>query len=391
MKRFLKKLSIFFKSKYIFSLPQNIELIVFDDTSFQELENTLKKFNYFIIQNRLSNFNKIYLTPKIIFGTLKNYRGNLFSSYIETLIRIVNPKVVFTFIDNSYKFSEIARILHKKIKFVALQNGARYEVLENKFILEKKLTKKNLNKNFFIPYFMCFGNSEIKDYKKNNIKVKKFIKVGCLRLENFLKSEKKIKKNKLKKKYDICLLSDVGAWDKNLNSEKLRSKFALLAKYCIRFSIKFNKKFILVFKRPIGNEGYEEEQNLYKKFLTINEYKYVKKRSKFKKKKEKFGTYRIMRQSRAVVGTMSTLLRENIAIGGKTLACNLTDNQIYNFPIKGRFFIKYKTYYEFEKNISKLLNLSDQKYQRHVNSKSLISNFNTSEIVEKELKNLINS
>ena len=98
-----------------------------------------------------------------------------------------------------------------------------------------------------------------------------------------------------------------------------------------------------------------------------------------------------MRQSRAVVGTMSTLLRENIAIGGKTLACNLTDNQIYNFPIKGRFFIKYKTYYEFEKNISKLLNLSDQKYQRHVNSKSLISNFNTSEIVEKELKNLINS
>ena len=104
MKRFFKKLSIFFKSKYIFSLPQNIELIVFDDTSFHELENTLKKFNYFIIQNRLSNFNKIYLTPKIIIGTLRNYRGNLFNSYIETLIRTVNPKVVFTFIDNSYNF-----------------------------------------------------------------------------------------------------------------------------------------------------------------------------------------------------------------------------------------------------------------------------------------------
>ena len=40
---------------------------------------------------------------------------------------------------------------------------------------------------------MCFGNSEIKDYKKNNIKVKKFIKVGCLRLEIF-NQKRKLKK-----------------------------------------------------------------------------------------------------------------------------------------------------------------------------------------------------
>ena len=71
MKRFLKKLSIFFKSKYIFSLPQNIELIVFDDTSFHELENIIKKFNYFIIQNRLSNFNKIYLAKNYIWNAKK--------------------------------------------------------------------------------------------------------------------------------------------------------------------------------------------------------------------------------------------------------------------------------------------------------------------------------
>ena len=39
---------------------------------------------------------------------------------------------------------------------------------------------------FYIPYFLCFGQHEINEYKKNNIKVKNFFKVGSLRTSNFL-------------------------------------------------------------------------------------------------------------------------------------------------------------------------------------------------------------
>ena len=390
MNRILKILLMFLKSRYIFKLPKEKKILIFDDTSFDDIKHIFKDFDYLILQSRVQNINKIYVTAGLIFNVFKNYKGNLLTAYIISLIQIIKPKVVFTYIDNSYKFSEVARSLSKKIKFVALQNGARHEIKENDYMFKKKLIKRNLNNFFFIPYLLCFGKSEISLYKKCNIKVKKFKTVGYIRLENYLNYyQKKLKKKKVKK-YDICLLSDVGAWNKNLESEKLKSKFALLAKYCIRFSLKFNKKFILVFKRPFGNESYEEEQNLYKKFLTLNEYKYLRKRSKFKKGKDKFGTYDTMRESKIVVGTMSTLLRENIAIGGKTLVCNTTGNQTYNFPIKSKFFIECKTYYEFEKHLLQLLKLSDKNYRKYTNSKALISNFNTSEIVKKELKNLTN-
>ena len=41
-----------------------------------------------------------------------------------------------------------------------------------------------------------------------------------------------------------------------------------------------------------------------------------------------------------LIGTISTLLRENIALGGKSLACNQTPNNIYDFPIEGICNIK---------------------------------------------------
>ncbi len=391
MNRILKIFLMFLRSRYIFKLPKDKKIIIFDDMSFNDIKHIFKDLDYLVLQSRLQNINKIYLTAGLLFNVFKNYRGNLLSAYIISVIQIVKPKVVFTYIDNSFKFSEIAKVLNKKTHFVALQNGARHEIKENDYLFKKRLSKKNLNNFFFVPYLLCFGKSEVNLFKRYNIKVKKFKTVGYIRLENYLNYYKKTLKKKTVKKYDICLLSDVGAWNRNLNSEKLKSKFALLAKYCIRFSIKFNKKFIFAFKRPPGDENYDAEQNLYKKFLTFNEYKYLRKRSKFKKNKDKFGSYKTMRESKVVVGTMSTMLRENIALGGKTLTCNTTGNEIYNFPIKGKFFIKCQTYYEFEKNILNLLNLSDNKYQKYANSKMLISNFNTSEIVKKELKNLINS
>ena len=57
---------------------------------------------------------------------------------------------------------------------------------------------------FFIPTFLCYGQNEIDEYKKNKIQVNKFIKVGSLRASNF-EHEAKEKKLLIKKPiYDIC-------------------------------------------------------------------------------------------------------------------------------------------------------------------------------------------
>ena len=98
------------------------------------------------------------------------------SSYLISIIYIINPKVVITYIDNSLKFSEVAfrfRKINKRIKFIAVQNGSRSEILENQFLFKNNIIKKDINKKFYIPTFLTFGKYENQIYKKLKIKVTK--------------------------------------------------------------------------------------------------------------------------------------------------------------------------------------------------------------------------
>ena len=55
---------------------------------------------------------------------IKNFK----ISYLVSLLLLeINPKIVVTNIDNSIDFSLVARRLFKKIKFLAIQNAARYQ------------------------------------------------------------------------------------------------------------------------------------------------------------------------------------------------------------------------------------------------------------------------
>ena len=67
--------------------------------------------------------------------------------------------------------------------------------------------------------------------------------------------------------------------------------------------------------------------------------------------------YKCSFESKISVGTMSTLLRENIACGNKILACNLTKEKIYNFPIKGICSINNCNYLSFEKRLINILKI----------------------------------
>ena len=122
---------------------------------------------------------------------------------------MVNPKIILTTIDNSFKFHELAKILNKEGKTcIAVQNAARYDFQRNELLFKKKLSSTNDNKKFFIPHYYCFGEREVKDCKKFKIKVLKFHKFGSLRLSNYLHyiKTKKIKINN--NKYDIALISE---------------------------------------------------------------------------------------------------------------------------------------------------------------------------------------
>ena len=159
----LLSLSFYFKN------PKSHQLVVFDDESLSDLNHIISDFNYFVLKTRIANVTELYISPLIILRLIKNYRGDLWTSYLITIIEIISPKVVLTVIDNSIKFHEVAKFLKKKFIFCAIQNGARYDIKRFKHKFFKKLEKEDLTKKFYIPNFFCFGEFEKDDYNKNNI------------------------------------------------------------------------------------------------------------------------------------------------------------------------------------------------------------------------------
>ena len=76
-----------------------------------------------------------------------------------------------------------------------------------------------------------------------------------------------------------------------------------------------------------------------------------------------YKTYKIMCKSKVVVGTMSTMLRENLILNGKTLACNFTKTEIFDFPIKGICYLKNNNYFVFEKRLKHILKIDKKIYK----------------------------
>jgi surface carbohydrate biosynthesis protein len=365
-KNFLKIKKIF-SLKFYFRNPKPHQLVIFDDESIFDLRHVINDFNYFVLKTRIESVTEAYISLSIIFRLIKNYRGNLWTSYLITLIEIINPKVVLTFIDNSIKFHEVAKFLEKKIIFCAIQNGARYDIKRFKHKFLKKIDKQDLTKRIYIPNFFCFSEFEKDDYNKNDIKVKNFIKTGSLRFSNFLKDFSKNKVNILNQdiKYDICFVSDafIFGLDKKQGIEGMESAAADFCKYILRFSINNKMRFIFAFKRINGSEILlKNELDFYKKYLSSYEYEYLLENSTLKLKKHRYLGYEVMLQSEVTVSTYSTMLRENLSVGKKILSCNLIPTNVYDFPLKGIFSINRCEYKNFEERLLEIYHMPNKDF-----------------------------
>jgi surface carbohydrate biosynthesis protein len=386
---FLKRV-LFFKIKVIFKNPEKKNLLVFDCDSSFDLKYILLDYNYFTLQVRKEKINDIYLSLKIILKIFKNYQGNLMSAYLISLIEIVNPKVIVSTIDNSLKLSEICKNLYKKINFISIQNASRYDIKINKYFYDKKILNFDLNKNYFTSNFFCFGQYEIDHYKKYNLEIKKFYPAGSLRLSNFF-NYLKVNKIKIRKNfYDICLISDAcPGTDKLFNDYNMEKGFAKVAQYTIRFCIKHNFRFIFAAKRAKYSKSFDNELNFYKKYLTVNEFKYLMKH-KIDRDMENFSSYRLAYESKIVVANRSTLLKEKLCTGGKILSVNLTRSDLWNFHIKGICSMNYCSYEQFEKRLLYIKKIGQKIYLRKIKKGHLYyMNYNRNISTIKKVKDKI--
>ncbi len=383
MKRYLinlfKNIKFLLNYNFVWHNPTSKKILVFDDVSYSEIKDMIKRYDHYVLAVRKENIKQIYISFKIIFLTIYYYRGNLFSSYLISLIMIVNPKIVFTFIDNSFKFMEIAKYfkkINRNIKFVALQNGARYEPLEYEYLFNSRINNKNLNYSFYLPILFSFGLYEKDLFKKKKVNFKKIIPVGNLRLENYLIYKNKVHL-KFKKKKQICFLSEHNNWNKKielLDKNFVKNYFRLL-NFSLRYAKENKYKIIICSKRYKGNSTlidnapHHAEIQSYEKFVK-NEYKKLFKSNLIKRNiKDRFQTYKNMEESEITIGTMSTLLRENLFLKNKIFACNTSKINIYDFPLKDFFSSSLDTYNLFEKKINNLINMPKKKYFDNLKNK----------------------
>ena len=367
MKNFLK---IFFliitnKVKIRFNLPKKKELVIFDNTSFHDLENILKKRDYFVLKVRINEIDEIFFNIQIIkniFHNLQIYKlkniktkNILWSSYLISLISLLKPKLVISHIDNSKKFSEISKILNKRIKFITIQNAARYDMI---------IEKENSNKvdELYIQNFCCFGDYEIELYKSLNIKVDNFIKIGSIRKSNFFDYVKRKKILLNKNLYSVGILLEVPLAVPNVKNNI--DHFAITLKYSIKYAIEKNLKPIFIGKY----ENVKKHLDLFKDYLDQIEIEIIKKNF-IKRDNAVFSSYMACFQSEILIGVASTMLREKISSGEKILCCNFSGSDIWDFPIRGLCFTKEKNYELFKNRVDKILKISSSEYLSSLSKK----------------------
>ena len=381
LKRFLSgKITLNFKS------PKYIPIVLFDGESLTHLKYLLTNYEYNILEVRPNRINEIFISVKFItkfflniFITSNKSGKNLITIYSYTVLKMIKPKIVITSIDNHGQFSDLARLLDDEIQFLAVQNANRHDFATNLFKYENRIAKKNINNDFYLPHYFCFGQLEIDDCNLYKINVKNFYKYGSIGVANSFHylNQNKIKLNK--NKYDICLISEPAVGQNaDFNQNSIEEGFAQIARFAIKFSRKHKLKFIFAGKRikqtALVKDSYDSEINFYKKYLDKSDFDYLM--NNFNEKKDFFSSFQAIFESKIAVAAQSTLLRNKIGLNEKILACNLTNFKIYDFPINGVCTINNCNYEDFENRLQKILNMSIKDYFYNIDrDKSYIMTF----------------
>jgi surface carbohydrate biosynthesis protein len=252
----------------------------------------------------------IHITPLIVLNTLLNLlRGFVpVTSYLRALITQIDPEMVLTFIDNSARFSNLAYSNHQARRYLAIQNGARYDLLEN----------NACKKFFFHSEFACFGKNEENLHRQASSTVLKFHFIGSLREAHYRRyqQERNISILPQNKQYDICVVSEASpGWDDKYPGMELG--IGRIAQFAVRLAEEFDLKIVIAGKRDdnpsevrVADHSAEVESQWYKHYISDK----VKVTPRHK---NEYSTYKLVSNSAISIGCVSTALYEGASRGSR--------------------------------------------------------------------------
>ena len=321
------------------------------------------------MNSRLDDINTIYLSRKILYSFLKNFfKIKIKLNYFIAIIEEINPEIVITRIDNSYEFSYLTNYFNNKIKFIAVQNATRGDLIENK-------NKKN--KYISLSNYVCLSQFDIDAIKSKSINVKKYFVGGSLRHSNyqFLKDKKNV--DKKIKNFDICFVSKQDFVQKVEKDRKL--VLINLMKNFARYIKKYDKNILLACKKSYN----KTEENIYEEIFSGLNFKIQWKENKL------FKSYEAINDSKIVTGIHSTLLREAFLCESKVLCCDYKKRASFYGPFSNISLLHDLSFNGLEKRLNLLFDIDLSEYYRQLDKQKnyYMANVDTNQL----LKNLINN
>ena len=323
-------------SKFFFKNPNKKQIVLFDCEVHNYYKNLFPKKICFILSTRSNKIDEIYISKEIVLFLVKNFfKRSVKKNYLIILIKLLNPKIVYTLIDNSYDFYEISRLMENETKFIAIQQSSRNET---------RWLPARYSSNIYLPTYYCMSEFD-KNYYLKKTNVKNIIISGSLKSSlalNYIKS-KNIKINK--KKFDICVVSEpynISVKDRSNKHKSFKNRSlseikdadhiskigyssGQVAIYAYKFCKKFNLKMIIAGRCRKDTMAREQELSFYRNYLKTDDFTLEA------NEPEKFGSFIIALQSRIIIGSYSTLLREVICVNKKIFVCNYSGHSDLDF------------------------------------------------------------
>jgi len=337
--------------------PQSHRFVIFEDVNTDYIIHLLRGEDVFILPFPLK---KLYITPLILFRTLNNiFQGHdLITCYLRALISILNPDMVITFIDNSARFHALARSDHQNRRYLAIQNAARYDLLE----------PRKSRKPVFHSELASFGKYDETLHEQASSSVQKYYHVGSLREAYFRRYQRLNNRPILpeKKCYDLCVVAEASpGWDREFPGFELA--VGRVAQFAVRLAEEKKLKIVIAGKRDINpaerrhkKHSVDNERLWYEQFIGNSVQVTPRVR-------DEYSTYQLISQSRLSIASVSTALYEGASRGARVLFCNFTGNNIWNFPGGGinALNVDDETYMysKFKERVCMLLDMSERDYQ----------------------------
>ena len=262
----LKLLLLKNKLPKLFFKPSLKKILIYDNEGSKYISRYLKKESYDILHTRTEKLSILVIFKCII--KLKFKR----KAYIEEYIKLVQPKLIITFIDNNKSFYNLKKISSAKTLFI--QNGIRTcfnDIFFYTFDSNMKLFPEIKQNNFAVDYMLVWNDRVGKLYNK-------FIDGECISIGSF-RNNFLIKKEIPKKNKVILFISNF----KNINKSK---KINGIGRYW-NF-IKNEKRFLNLFREycvannlqihVLGKHSSEKskERQYYNKFFSsLKNYKFI--------------------------------------------------------------------------------------------------------------------